>query len=88
MMLFLASQENARRMDIEERRKEREADLEERRKDREVKKIIFLCYSISNILLYFFIQASRILEMERLDASKQSDRLFLTMMLTAMEKRS
>ena len=36
MMLFLASQENARRMDIEERRKEREADLEERRKDREV----------------------------------------------------
>ena len=36
MMLFLASQENARRMDIEERRKEREADLEERRKDRPI----------------------------------------------------
>jgi len=36
MMLFLASQENARRMDIEERRKERESDLEERRNDREV----------------------------------------------------
>ena len=51
MMLFLASQENARRMDIEERRKEREADLEERRKDREVKKIknIFVFF-ISNIL--------------------------------------
>ena len=45
MMLFLASQENARRMDIEERRKEREADLEERRKDREVKKsILFVLF--------------------------------------------
>ena len=52
MMLFLASQENARRMDIEERRKEREADLEERRKDREVK-IFYLFLFFYFIVLFY-----------------------------------
>ena len=46
-------------------------------------------YILSNILLYIFIQSSRIFETERIDAAKQSDRLFFTMMLTAsMEKRN